>query len=123
MPRLSVPSIGGGRKVMRTPSAADEWRGARRRQSAESQIGTAVRSSRLLTQDGTLRIIVPVHVREDVVAPLAVREECLVDLLGAELIVEAGEAEDVVFGALGGVVARGARLHQEGPVTRLRQQE
>ena len=41
----------------------------------------------------------------------------------AHLVVEAREAQQMVLGALGGVVARGAGLHEKGPVARLREEK
>src|SRR5882724_10516488 len=97
MPRLSVPSIGGGRKTMRVlPSrgagafsfCAGAKPGVRR--------SAAARKARL-------RIITPVEVRENVIAPLTVQEKRFVDLLRAKLIVQSRKTQDVVFRPLAGV--------------------
>src|SRR5438309_1097762 len=106
MPRLSVPSIGGGRKVMRMPvrcagggggwssfCARTEEAGWTRQATARSA-GRKLRNGRCEMADikrktengrGALRIVLPVESREDVVAPFAIREEGFIDVLGAHL--------------------------------------
>src|SRR4051794_17513838 len=112
MPRLTVPSIGGGRKVIWTwpglvagLTSSCAYRGA-----ASASAQRRGRSS---------RIVVPIDVREDVVTPLAVFEKSFVDRVGLHLLVQPCEAQDVVARLLGRVVLRGAGLHQEGPIARL----
>src|ERR1700730_4615229 len=125
MPRLSVPSIGGGRKVMRMPEgggggvgcwAERKEEGLRRNEETSSAsrrapncklpIANGKYPLRIANGKSPLRIVTPVQIREDIVAPLAVREETLIDVLGAHLVVKAGEAQQMVLRALGRVVAR-----------------
>src|SRR5881628_1746270 len=110
MPRLRVPSIGGGRKVMRTPglgggsiscACAGASRSNRNIQHPTSNIQhpMAELPCRIFSARGPrpldvgrwmlgvgcwlppLRIVAPVELRENVVAPFAVREERFVDVL------------------------------------------
>src|SRR5262245_48333718 len=60
-----------------------------------------------------------IEVREGVVPRLDVAEPWLAHAPGAELVVEPGEAEDVVVEAAGGVRHRRPRPHDERPVARL----
>ena len=68
-------------------------------------------------------MVFTIDIGEDIVAPLAVAEEVAVDVVGVDLVVEAVEAQDVVLGALDGVVHHGAGLHDEGPVAGLREEQ
>src|SRR3954471_12136019 len=116
MPRLTVPSIGGGRKVIWT------WPGLVA--GFTSSCACSGRASASAQRRGrSSRIVVPVQVREDVVTPLAVFEKSFVDRAGLQLLVKPREAQDVVARLFGGVVFRGPGLHQEGPVAGLGQQE
>src|SRR3954463_1359112 len=109
MPRLSVPSIGGGRKTTRTPASRGDGSFSFCARAGASAAITAKMAARL-------RGVAPVEVRGNVVAPLTVQEEGFVDSLRAELIVQSCKAEDVVLRALAGVVARGTGFHEEGPI-------
>jgi len=66
-----------------------------------------------------LKIMPPIDIGEDVVTPLAVTEEVFVDLVGLDLVVEAVEAHDVIFGPFFGVGNHGASFHDKGPVAGL----
>src|SRR3954452_22289099 len=116
MPRLTVPSIGGGRKVIwiwpgLVAGITSSCAGSGRARASAHRRG---RNS---------RIVVPVQVRENVVTPLAVFEERLIDRAGQQLLVQFREAQDVVARLFGGVVFRGAGLHQEGPVAGLGEEQ
>src|ERR1017187_2541957 len=70
-----------------------------------------------------LLVVVVVDVREDVVAPLDGGEPGLVDAMIFDLVVEAREAEDVVFRPLDRVGHHRSRLHDERPVAGLREEQ
>src|ERR1035441_8402725 len=70
-----------------------------------------------------LRVVVVVDVGEDVVAPLDGGEPGLVDAMFFDLVVEAREAEDVVFCSLHRVRHHRSRLHDERPVAGLREEQ
>src|SRR5262245_10171606 len=64
-----------------------------------------------------------VHVGEDVVAPLDVRQPALVHAGAPHILIELVELQDVLVDAAGGVGHRRPRLHDEGPVTGLGQHQ
>src|ERR1700685_2729557 len=122
MPRLQVPSMGGGINVMRTPFF---WGGcsscANAAGASARHIASNIRQNPLPSEiEVSLRIVSPIEMRKEIVAPLAIGEEGFLDLSRADLIVEAGEAEKMILRAFRRVVARCAGLHEESPVARLR---
>src|ERR1017187_10944654 len=70
-----------------------------------------------------LLVVVVVDVGEDVVAPLDGGEPGLVDAMFFDLVVEAREAQDVVFRPLDRVGHHRSRLHYERPVAGLREEQ
>src|SRR5690348_8653958 len=129
--------MGGGRNVMRTPagslpadgsSCASACGEATATPSARIRPATPFRTMRgavLLVRRASAcsRIVAPVEIGKEIVAPFAVREERLVDVLGSDLVVQPSEPEDVILRPLRSVVPRGAGLHQERPVAGLREEE
>src|SRR5688572_31995651 len=109
MPRLNVPSMGEGRKVMRTPVRSSGLcaRAVLQKTAASSAIHreTARHGRPGIGGKITSNIVSPIDVRENVVAPFAVREECFIDPFAADLIVKSSEAEHVILRSLGRVIA------------------
>ena len=64
-----------------------------------------------------LSIILPVHVRENVIAPFAVAQKFFVQAVCDKLIVQAVESSEVIDRALSGVFAGSAGFHQKRPIT------
>ena len=58
-----------------------------------------------------LSIILPVHVRKNVIAPFAVAQKFFVDGMCDKLIVQAVESSKVIVRALSGVFAGSAGFH------------
>ena len=67
--------------------------------------------------------MLPIHIREEVVALLAGGEKTFVGLAGFEHFPETREAEQMVVRAARGVVDGRAGFHKERPVARLRKEE
>jgi len=63
-----------------------------------------------------LSIIVPVHVRKNVVPPFAVAQKFFIELICDKLIVQTVETSKVIDRALSGVFARSPGFHQKCPV-------
>ena len=63
-----------------------------------------------------LSIIVPVHVRKNVVPPFAVVQKFFIEIICDKLIVQTVETSKVIDRALSGVFARSPGFHQKCPV-------
>ncbi|MEK0447091.1 MAG: hypothetical protein RLZZ399_2412 [Verrucomicrobiota bacterium] len=81
------------------------------------------RASRSAARAGNLSIIAPAEIGEEVVPGLALGEECLVDGVGAELLIEPSEAVDVVVSSACGILASRAGFHEKSPVAGLGEEE
>src|SRR5271169_4833260 len=68
-------------------------------------------------------MILPVKVREDVVPPFAILQTSIVHVLLTQLFIEASETQDMILGPLRGILASRSGLHQERPISGLREQE
>src|SRR4030095_4531886 len=146
MPRLIVPSSGGGRKLMRTllAGAAEGDRdcsGVGETEGDSSGVGegvgagdsgaTAATANSKDTRIGNrqsaigilLNVIAPVYVWESVIAPFTVAQKFFIDSICDELIVQSIEAGKMIHRPLGCVFACRSGLHEESPVARLRQQK
>jgi hypothetical protein len=64
-----------------------------------------------------LSIVVPVHVRKNVVPPFAVAEKFFIEIICEQLIVQTVETSKVIDRALSRVFARSPGFHQKCPVT------
>jgi hypothetical protein len=64
-----------------------------------------------------LSIIVPVHVRKNVVPPFAVAQKFFIEIICDKLIVQTVETSKVIDRALSGVFARSPGFHQKCPIT------
>ena len=64
-----------------------------------------------------LSIILPLHVRKDVIAPFAVAQKFLIEAMCDKLIVQAVESSKVIDRALRGVFAGSSGFHQKRPIT------
>lgn len=63
-----------------------------------------------------LSIIVPVHVRKNVVPPFAIVQKFFMEIICDKLIVQTVETSKVIDRALSGVFARSPGFHQKCPV-------
>jgi hypothetical protein len=73
--------------------------------------------------DNALNVIAPVHIWEKIVAPFAIAEEFVVQIVRDKLIVQAIESRDVIGRSFRRVLARRSGFHQKRPIARLREQE
>src|SRR5437879_5284541 len=124
MPRLIVPSMGGGAKRSASVRAGDEAR-AGEGDSCAFVIVTSARSKNGLTMRmRTLsNIIAPIQIRKDVAARFAFQKKAGIDFIPANLFVKTIEAQQVILRSLRGVVRCSASFHQECPVARLREEK
>jgi hypothetical protein len=153
MPRLIVPSNGGGTKLTRTllggeaegvcagaGEAVLDSSGEIERAGDSSDVTEAIglgdscamaipmASHAAAINDPRfairdLNIVAPVHVWKKIIAPFAVVQEFFIDIVCDELIVQAIESNKVICDALRCVFTRGPGFHQECPITGLRQQK
>src|SRR5512137_903131 len=107
--RGNAPETSASPPVLANGAASEVTKRTLRRRS-----GSVIRSG---------RVDAVVDTGEDVVLPLDVRDEGLVQLASLEILVEPGEAQHVLVHPTGGVGDRGAGGHDEGPVARLREQQ
>src|SRR5437867_5233550 len=144
MPRLIVPSSGGGTKLSRTLRAggalgegesdssggsegAKEAFGIGDGDSCAAAINTvAIHNAAICIPQfsiGTSNIVSPVHVWEEVVAPFAVVQKLVIDIVCDELIVQSIKAGKMIHRTFGCVFERRSGFHEERPVARLREQK
>ena len=64
-----------------------------------------------------LSIILPVHVRKNVMPPFAVAQKFFIEIVCNKLIVQTVKTSKVIDRALSGVFARGPGFHQKCPIT------
>src|SRR5712691_5153678 len=144
MPRLIVPSSGGGTKLSRTLRAGEalgegESDSSGVSEGAKEAVGigggdscaaainavaihnAAIRNPKFSI--GTWNIVLPVHIWEEVVAPFAVVQKFAIDSVCDELIVQSIEAGNMIHRAFGRVLTRRSGFNQERPVARLREQK
>src|SRR5438128_6257408 len=144
MPRLIVPSSGGGTKLSWTLRAGEalgegESDSSGVSEGAKEAVGVgdgdscaaainavaihnaAIRNPQFSTS--TSNIVLPVHIWEEVVAPFAVVQKLAIDIVCDELIVQSIEAGKMIHRAFGCVFARRSGFHQERPVARLGEQK
>src|SRR5713101_1086032 len=140
MPRLIVPSIGGGIKLSRTlrtgvaegvcsgvgddvglGDAVGDSCAFAPETDANARISAAIAAFIMLGM--TLDIISPVHIREKVVAPLALAEKFFIDIVCRKLFVQSIEASEVIDCSFCRVFFGGSSFHKERPVARLSEQE
>src|SRR5512137_35537 len=107
--RGSAPETSASPPVLANGAASDVTKRTLRRRS-----GWIIRSG---------RVEAVVDAGEDVVLPLDVGDEGLVQPASLEILVEPGEAQHVLVHPARGVGDRGAGGHDEGPVARLREQQ
>ena len=142
MPRLIVPSIGGGTNrsgTLRTATVGVAvgvaiGDGDGDSVSIVDGVGDSCANAVLASAHvatignwklaiGNLRIITPINVREKIVAPFAICEEFFIERARYELVVQLVEPAKVVEHALARILARCASPHQERPIARLREQK
>src|SRR5580693_7256163 len=68
-------------------------------------------------------IILPVYIREDVIAPLAIGQKFFVDHATLLLVVEPGKTQNVIPCSFRCIVPGCPCFHQESPIARLGQQQ
>src|SRR6266566_5470463 len=66
-----------------------------------------------------LYVIPPVYVREKVIAPFAIAQNCFIEMVRRELIMQSIETSKVILRPFRGVLLCGSCLHQERPIARL----
>lgn len=63
-----------------------------------------------------LNVIAPIHVRENIIAPFAILQKDLIDLVGRELIVQTVESAQMFQRSLRRIFPGGAGFHEERPI-------
>ena len=71
----------------------------------------------------TLNVILPIHIRENIVARFALSQKIEIDLMGEQLVVKPVETQDMVLRPLGCVFHGGACFHEKRPIARLREKK
>src|SRR4029453_2955329 len=145
MPRLIVPSSGGGRKLMRTLlEGGAEGEGdcsgiVGETEGASSGVGEGVGAgdscatvatansndarigNRQSATGISLNVIAPVYVWESVIAPFTVTQKFFIDIVRRKPIVQSIEAGKMIHRAFSCVFACCSGFHEECPVARLRE--
>src|SRR5450432_796511 len=117
MPRLIVPSIGGGAKRSATVRAGGgEAIGVA--DSCAWALAASARKEKSLTtlRDALSNIITPIEVGKNIAARLAFQQKADVDFMRDGLLVETVEAEKMFLRSPNGILWGGASFHQERPV-------
>src|SRR5262245_57934955 len=79
--------------------------------------------ARGVTLIASLRVVVIIDVGENIIAPFEGRKPRFINATGFDHLVEAIEPQTVIFRAFHSIRHHRAGLHDERPVTRLRQQQ
>src|SRR5213592_3362444 len=147
MPRLIVPSNGGGTKLTRTLLAGEadgvctgaggavmDSSGEIDRAGDSSGVADAIglgdscaaaipmasHAVAIRNPQSTIRdsnIVAPVHVWKNIIAPFAVAQEFFIEPVCDKLVVQPVESDKVVHRAFGSVFTRGSGFHQKRPIT------
>src|SRR2546421_6807413 len=125
MPRLIVPSSGGGTKLTRIfrAGALGDGDGDGDSCAASGSITSkAQKTSPILFVRRRSNIATPIDVRENVVAPFTVGQKSFVHLPSHELIIQPVEPQQMIGDSFCCVMFRGPGLDQKCPVARLGQE-
>src|SRR5438067_231944 len=123
MPRLIVPSSGGGTKLTRIFRAGGLGDGDGDSCAASWPITSrAQKTSPILFVRRRSNIATPIDVRENVVAPFAVGQKSFVHLPSHKLIIQPVEPQQMIGDSFCRVMFRSPGLDQKRPVARLGQE-
>ena len=64
-----------------------------------------------------LNVIAPINVREKIIAPFAILQKFIIDVVRHKLVMQAIEANEMIHGSLAGVLPGGSAFHQKRPIT------
>src|SRR6266571_1992810 len=84
-----------------------------------SRRNARVSHSTSLGMTNRLYVIPPVYVGEKVIAPFAIAQNCFIEMVRRELIMQSIETSKVILRPFRGVLLCGSCLHQERPIARL----